>query len=250
MRIIYLGWRSFISFDVTMKHLLYLSILCSLSCSVLRPATVKSPIHLDQNGVTVISTEDAVIGESYELDGVSYLVVDSTMLYTMVANDEDVTKVITTNVTDMSEMFQDSQFNGDISKWDVSKVTDMSGMFMGAFSKFNGDISNWDVSNVTDMSEMFQDPQFNGDISNWDVSKVTDMSGMFMGAFYKSQFNGDISNWDVSNVTDMLLMFNGAISFNQDLSSWDVSNVTNCGDFSTDATAWTLPKPTFTKCTE
>ena len=177
MRIIYLGWRSFISFDVTMKHLLYLSILCSLSCSVLRPATVKSPIHLDQNGVTVISTEDAVIGESYELDGVSYLVVDSTMLYTMVANDEDVTKVITTNVTDMSEMFQDSQFNGDISNWDVSKVTDMSGMFMGAFyeSQFNGDISNWDVSNVTDMLLMFNGAiSFNKDLSSWDVSNVID----------------------------------------------------------------------------
>jgi surface protein len=130
------------------KHLLYLSILCSLSCSVLRPATVKSLIYLDQNGVTVISTEDAVIGESYELDGVSYLVVDSTMLYTMVANYEDVTKVITTNVTDMSKMFYDSQFNGDISNWDVSNVTNMSEMF--EYSQFNGDISNWDVSNVRD----------------------------------------------------------------------------------------------------
>ena len=227
-----------------MKHLLYLSILCSLSCSVLRPATVKSPIHLDQNGVTVISTEDAVIGESYELDGVSYLVVDSTMLYTMVANDEDVTKLITTNVTDMSEMFYESQFNGDISIWDVSNVTDMNEMFSS--SEFNGDISNWDVSNVTVMYRMFYGSKFNGDISNWDVSNVTDMGRMF----WKSQFNGDISNWDVSNVTDMSFMFYSAESFNQDLSSWDVSNVIYCEDFSTNATAWTEPKPNFTNCTE
>ena len=183
-----------------MKHLLYLSILCSLSCSVLRPATVKSLIYLDQNGVTVISTEDAVIGESYELDGVSYLVVDSTMLYTMVANYEDVTKVITTNVTDMSKMFYDSQFNGDISKWNVSNVTNMREMFY--YSQFNGDISNWDVSNVTNMGKMFYNSKFNGDISKWNVSNVTNMSYMFR----KSKFNGDISKWDVSNVeTDTFL---------------------------------------------
>ena len=45
---------------------------------------------------------DAVIGESYELDSVTYLVVDSTMLYDMVANEEDVTKVVTSKVYDMS----------------------------------------------------------------------------------------------------------------------------------------------------
>ena len=44
---------------------------------------------------------DAVVGESYVLDSVSYLVVDSAMLYQMVANEEDLTKVVTSNVTNM-----------------------------------------------------------------------------------------------------------------------------------------------------
>ena len=57
------------------------------------------------------------------------------------------------NVTDMQWMFDESEFNGDISKWDVSNVTDMEEMF--SFSKFNGDISQWDVSNVTNKSKMF-----------------------------------------------------------------------------------------------
>ena len=39
-------------------------------------------------------------------------------------------------ITDMSDLFADSKFNGDISGWDVHNVKDMSFMFEG--SKFNG----------------------------------------------------------------------------------------------------------------
>jgi len=101
---------------------------------------------------------------------------------------------------------------------DVSKITDMSDIFFG--SEFNGDISEWDVSNVENMEGMFYKAKFNGDISNWDVSKVTNMYAMF----YKAEFNGDISNWDVSSVTNMAHMFNYNFGFNGDLSKWDVSN--------------------------
>jgi len=33
---------------------------------------------------------------------------------------------------DMSSLFADSLFNGDISNWNVSNVTNMSGMFEGS----------------------------------------------------------------------------------------------------------------------
>ena len=46
---------------------------------------------------------------------------------------------------------------------DVSEITDMRDMFCE--SEFNGDISKWDVSNVTDMRSMFQCSEFNDDIS-------------------------------------------------------------------------------------
>ena len=105
------------------------------------------------------------------------------------------------NVTDMSYMFYDSNFNGDISQWNISNVTVMCEMFYA--SKFTGNISQWNVSNVTDMSCMFMFSKFNGNISQWNVSSVINMASMF----YKSVFNGDISNWDVSNVTDKYKMF-------------------------------------------
>ena len=178
----------------------------------------KSKIYIDENGI-VKCQEDVPVGFIGEVDGVSYKVVDSVMLSTMIKNDEDLRFICTTKITDMNRMFLESKFNGNISKWDVSNVTNMGDMF--SESQFNGDISKWDVSNVTDMSRMFRDSEFNGDISNWDVSNVTDMNRMFR----KSQFNGDISNWNVSNVVD-------------------------CWAFSLDATAWTEPEPNFTNCTE
>ena len=116
-------------------------------------------------------------------------------------NDCNLNDIYTGNITNMSNLFEYSDFNGDISKWNVSNVTNMKNMF--SYSEFNGDISKWNVSNVTTMNSMFACSKFNNDISNWDVSNVINMEDMFI----ISKFNSDIYNWDVSNVKFKLDIF-------------------------------------------
>jgi hypothetical protein len=202
----------------------------------------ENPIYLDENGITIKANEWAQVGNSYELDGITYKVVDEALLREMADNNEDLTKVITTKVTKMNDLLKGRTFNQDIGNWDVSNVTTMQRMFFG--SNFNKDISQWNVSNVINMDFMFSDTPFNQDIGSWDVSNVTSMNVMFSssnfnkdisqwnvskvenmsGMFRFSVFNTEIGDWNTSSVSYMNEMFLGSI-FNQDIGNWDVSNV-------------------------
>jgi len=74
-------------------------------------------------------------------------------------------------------LFHHSENFEYIGNWDTSNVENMSYMFCN--SKFNGDISNWDVSNVKYMNYMFYKSRFHGNILNWDFNKLRKADAMF-----------------------------------------------------------------------
>ena len=124
-----------------LKYFFFSSILCSLvifsDCNDKVDESSESLIYLSENGITIKAYENAVVGESYSLNGINYLVVDSAMLYQMVDENADVSKVVTTKIARMLYLFSDSTdqtFNQDISSWDVSNVTECSAFRFNATS--------------------------------------------------------------------------------------------------------------------
>jgi surface protein len=196
-----------------------------------------------ENGVTIMCP-DAAEGDTGVVEGIRY----TKRTYEGIRGDPSAASTsCTSGIDDMSQMFYSSffAFNEDISTWDTSNVTNMSSMFDGA-SAFDRNIGSWDTSNVADMRYMFAGAfEFDHDIGAWDTSNVTNMNRMFMGAY---QFNRDISAWDTSNVTVMRFMFVEAMNFNHDLSGWNVAKVIDCAGFAVDADAWVASQPAFAAC--
>ena len=95
----------------------------------------------------------------------------------------DLSSFNTSNVTDMSFMFNGSEaatIKG-LKKFNTSKVTNMNGMF-SAMQLSTLDLSNFNTSNVTDMSKMFYNNKKLTTIyvsNNFVTSKVTNSTNMF-----------------------------------------------------------------------
>ncbi|MCH6236186.1 BspA family leucine-rich repeat surface protein [Cognataquiflexum rubidum] len=212
-----------------------------------------------ENGVTC-KCENVISGQKGILNGVEFEAVNNELLRQKVNDKADLTKVCTSLVTDMSQLFNERNFNQPIRNWDVSNVTNMSYMFSS--SGFNQPIDAWDVSNVANMSYMFTGSSFNQPIGKWDVSNVTNMKGMFEARELSQsfpdgetiiqvigEFNQPIGEWDVSKVTNMDYMFSNHPKFNQDLSNWCVVKIPVAPTgFSNNTWLWVLPKPVWGSC--
>ena len=108
----------------------------------------------------------------------------------------------TSNVTDMSRMFDDcsSLTSLDLSGFDTSKVIDMGLMFYDCSSLTSLELSGFDTSNVMLMTQMFQS-----------CSSLTSL---------------DLSGFDTSNVMSMFQMFKSCSSLTSlDLSGFDTINL-------------------------
>ena len=127
---------------------------------------------------------------------------------------ENINLLDTSNVTDMSHMFQSciKLTNLDLSSFDTSKVTNMSEMFSGSTRLTILDVSNFDTSQITDMSYMFENCSSLTilDVSNFDTSNVTNMSYMFKKC--SSLTSLDFRKATFDKVTSYNNMFNNTSS--------------------------------------
>ena len=136
----------------------------------------------------------------------------------------------TSNVEDMSYMFyqMDSVTKLDLNTLDTSKVKNMRGMFYQTSYLKELNIQNWNTSNVENMRDMFEKSieLTKLDLNKWNVSKVKNMSYMFDGLVSLEELN--ISNWDTSNVEDMSGMFNEVLQLKElNISNWNTNKVKN-----------------------
>ena len=96
-------------------------------------------------------------------------------------NEADLNFIDTSLITSMNSLFEDIDFDGDISNWDVSNVKDMDYMFYT--SNFTGNnspgINKWNVSGVKTMDSMFEMSKFEQDISGWEIDPSCSVEAMF-----------------------------------------------------------------------
>lgn len=101
------------------KLLLFISVIFVFSCSSNNQDDLEElkPFYLDVNGVTIKAKDWVTVGTKAKINGVTYTAVDNITLREMADKDKDVTKVVTTLVTDLNSLYNGaSSFNQDIGR--------------------------------------------------------------------------------------------------------------------------------------
>ena len=154
----------------------------------------------------------------------------SNMFYKSNAQSIDLSSFNTSNVNNMSGMFDNSSATviTGLEKIDTGNVTNMKNMFNYSKVK-NLNLSNFNTSKVTSMLQMFSGAEATSvNLINFDTRNVTTMYGMFTNS--KITDIKGLNYFNTSKVTDMKYMF-WYLKVNElDLSSFDMSNVIEKSD--------------------
>ena len=67
-----------------------------------------NPIYLDENGVTIKSNEWGIIGDTGEINGKVYSIVNKSQLESLISSAADLTNIVTTYITDMRNLFSNN----------------------------------------------------------------------------------------------------------------------------------------------
>ena len=126
----------------------------------------------------------------------------------------------TSNVTNMSYMFQSCNSLTTVPLYNTSNVTDMNNMFLSCKSLTS--VPLFDTSKVTDMYGMFQACSSIKTVPLFDTSKVVRMQSMFSGCSGLTS----VPSFNTSNVTDMTNMLSGCKSLTS-VPLFDTSKVTD-----------------------
>ena len=152
----------------------------------------------------------------------------------------DLTKIDTSNVTEMSSMFYGCSglTSLDVSHFDTSQVTNMMDLFRNCSSiETLIGIENFDTRQVTNMGRMFYAMQKikTLDLSNFNTDNVTSMIEMFRGNSQMTTLN--VSNFNISKISQFNFLFGYCSSLTTlDLSSFDFTKATQIQDMFRDCT--------------
>ena len=154
----------------------------------------------------------------------------SGLFYNSPAKTLDLSKLNTSNVANMNNMFRycASLTSLDVSNFDTSNATIISFMFRDCPSLTSLDVSNFNTSKVTTMESMFYNCQSltSLDVSNFDTSKVNSIAEMFYYCKSLTSLKG-LNNWNVDKVANMNNMFRYCEALTSlDVSTWNVGHIT------------------------